>query len=73
MKVNKEFREWFDNWCKTEKVNRPVDLIVDIEFAGMWESDINIIRENAWGLCVTYNYATKEQFDIVFNEYYKTK
>jgi hypothetical protein len=72
MKSTKEFREWFDTYCKTENVNRPTELIVCLEFSIMHEIDMDNIdkaKDEAFAECIKFNYATTEQFETIFEKF----
>jgi hypothetical protein len=72
MTTTKEFREWFDEYCKTENVNKPTQLFVCLEFSIMWEVDMGNIHKakyKALAECIKFNYATTEQFKTVFDKF----
>lgn len=65
-----DFKKWYENYQKTEQIRNPSALYVCMEFADNWETDLDIIKENAWNECKQFEYATKKQFNKVFNAYY---
>jgi hypothetical protein len=72
MTTTKKFREWFDEYCKTENVNKPTQLFVCLEFSIMWEVDMDNIdkaKDEALAECIKFNYATTEQFETVFDKF----
>jgi hypothetical protein len=72
MTTTKEFREWFDTYCKTENVNKPTQLFVCLEFSIMWEVDMDNIdtaKAEAFSECIKFNYATTEQFETIFEKF----
>jgi len=72
MKSTKEFREWFDTYCKTENVNRPTELIVCLEFSIMHEVDLDNVdkaKNEALAECIKFDYATTEQFETIFEKF----
>ena len=68
-----DFQSWYKNYQKIEQIRNPAGLYVCMEFTGMWETDLEIIKENAWNECKQFEYATKKQFNKVFNAYYIEK
>ena len=72
--MNKDdFERWYKNYQKTEQIRFPAGLQVCMEFTNMWETDLDIIKENAWSECKQFEYATKKQFNKVFNAYHIEK
>jgi len=61
-----DFKRWYDDYQKKEIINNPAGLYACLKYNN-WEDNIDIIKENAWNECKQFGYATKKQFNEVFN------
>ena len=78
-KNNRRFTKWYNNWCKTEKVNNPNELYDCVCQASyfnadaLFTGDVDKIKEAAWNNCKKHKWATLKQFDRAFYENYINK